>query len=87
MHHAFGRAYFNENGEEDLGVARITDYMSVHGYEKGLKPMLEEAGFENIRLESEPISLDDYIHQYVIVAEKVPRAYYEIKKDVKLSDF
>lgn len=45
-HSAFGRAYFDANGnEQNLGVAQIIDYISRNGYQKALKSMLEKAGF------------------------------------------
>ncbi|MBI2453177.1 class I SAM-dependent methyltransferase [Candidatus Peregrinibacteria bacterium] len=67
----FGRAYFDTSGtEEDLGRTYIKDYMSVNGYNKALKRMLEEAGFINVRLESEPLSEDGSVLQFAVIAEK-----------------
>ena len=69
-HMAFGRAYFNQNGEEeDLGPAHIIDYMSVEAFPT-VKKMLEEVGFKNVRLEERPLSPDGIRKMFGIVAEK-----------------
>lgn len=74
IHSAFGRAYFDEKGiEENVGSAQINDYMCENGYNKALKSMIEEAGFQNVCLEREPLSPNEAWWQFAIVAEKSAR--------------